>query len=411
VELRPDPKGISASVVDGQVIIQVSRPGQYFVCINGDAGMEHPFFLFANPPEKEVPVEGAAGVHYFGPGLHEIGDKYRVGSGETVYLAGGALVQGSIHYEGNEVRICGRGILSDRARMQDRIARAKADRDAGDTHPWDRNHDQWYAAKVATIYGSGSNAVVEGITIVDSPFYMVRLDGPGTIVRNVKLISDLYNNNGIIAGPRHQILDSFFKVEDDVFCWMAPLSLARGNVIWKQTNACVIQLGYGYAYTTSHHLFLNNTIIVDQTVVQSRARGIIGLASSAGTQFTHCRIENLKVYGDILNLLAIDNWWRPTPWSMKVTGDVQLRAVKLHLKNVEVTGSERGGWWGPNVADLADRPVASRLRTEDDGSIEIIFENVRINGRMLQKDADWPNGLIKQGNVTTLYFTDDAVGG
>ncbi len=407
VELRPDPDGTAAAVVNGQVIIQVSRPGQYFVCINGEDGMEHPFFLFANPPEDKVPAEGTAGVHYFGPGVHKIGDKYRVGAGETVYLAGGALVQGSIHYEGDGVRICGRGILSDRVRMKDRIAQANVDRDAGDKHPWNRNHDAWYAAKVATIYGSGSNTVVEGITVIDSPFYMVRLDGPGTTVRNVKLISDIYNNNGIIAGPRHQILDSFFKVEDDVFCWMAPLSLMRGNVIWKQTNACVCQLGYGYAYTTSHHLFLDNAIIVDQTAVQSRARAIFGLASSAGTEFMHCRIENLKIYGDILNLLAIDNWWRPTPWSMEVTDDVQLRTIKLHLKNIEVTGTERGSWWGEAVADLADRPMASRLRTEGDGSIDVTFENVRINGRLLRSDADWPNGLIKQGNVITRYLTTE----
>ena len=407
VELRPDPDGISASVMNGQVAIEVSRPGQYFVCINGEDGMNHPFFLFANPPEKDIPTQGTANVHYFGPGLHEIGDKYRVGAGETVYLAGGALVQGSIHYEGDEVRICGRGILSDRARMQDRINRANADRDAGQEHPWDRNHDERYAEKVATIYGSGSDALIEGITVIDSPFYMVRLDGPGTIVRNVKLISDIYNNNGIIAGPRHQVLDSFFKVEDDVFCWMAPLSLMRGNVIWKQTNACVNQLGYGYGYTTSHHFFLDNTIIVDQTIVQNRARAIIGLASSAGTEFTNCRIENLKVYGDILNLVAIDNWWRPTPWSMEVTGDVKLRTIKLHLKNVEVTGTERGTWWGDGVADLKDRPISSRLRTEGEGSIDITFENVRINGRLLQSDSDWPNGIIKQGNVTTRYLTDD----
>ena len=66
-------------------------------------------------------------------------------------------------------------------------------------------------------------------------------------------------------------------------------------------------------------------------------------------------------------------------------------------KRIEING----------IVQIKDRPIASRLRTEGEGSIDITFENVRINGRLLQSDSDWPNGIIKQGNVTTRYLTDD----
>jgi hypothetical protein len=365
--------------------------------------LKHPLFVFANPPEEKSPDAHTPKVHYFGPGVHEIGCQYRVKANETVYLAGGSLVCGSLCYEGDNVTIRGRGILSDKKLMMERIELAKAEKAAGKPNAWDINHDKWFAEKRATIYGNGRNARIEGITIIESPFYVVRTDGSGAVFSNLKLLGDLYNNNGITAGPNHKILGCFLKVEDDVFCWVSPNSETRNCVIWKQTNACMVQLGYGYSYTTANHIFADNTVIVDQTNVQFMALGLLGLASSIGTEFTNCRIENLKVHGDTLNLLAIDNFNNPTPWSSPPRGAIKLRPIKLHFKNVEITGTERGDYWGERLKDLHGTPMRSRLRTRDNGSIEIIFENVSLNGRRLRSDKDWPNGLLKEGNVTTIY--------
>jgi hypothetical protein len=337
--------------------------------------------------------------------VHDIGPKYAVKAGETVYIAGGALVRGSIAYTGDTVRICGRGILTDRPAMLDRVKSALAEKAAGKPLPWDLNHDRMYEDKTATIYGEwdADNAVVEGITIIESPFYMVRTHGSGTVFRNLKLMGDLYNNNGIVAGPNHKVLDCFFKVEDDVFCWIAPVSETRNCVFWKQDNASLVMMGYGYGYETHGHVMRDNWVIMDRAIVQDMARGLFGLASSIGTQFTDCLIENLKVYGDILCLMAIDNRYRPTPWSARPDGAVKLRPVVLHFRNVEITGTERGTYWGRHLADLKDSPMRSRLRTEEDGSIRVVLENVSINGKRLRSDADWPNGLLRQGNVTVEY--------
>lgn len=403
VELRPAPEAVTSAIVDGAVKVTVARPGQYFVLINGEHGMKHPFFIFANPPEEEAPQEGTKGVHYFGPGVHDIGYKYPVKANETVYLAGGALVKGSIHYKGDNVTIRGRGILTDKKLMLERYELAHSQKKAGVANVWDINHDKWYEEGRATIYGEGRNVRIEGLTIIESPFYMVRTHGPGSTFTNLKLLSDLYNNNGIIAGRDHKIIDCFFKVEDDVFCWMSPISETRNCVIWKQTNACMVQMGYGYSYKTYNHLFIDNSIIVDQTCVQNMARGLFGLASSIGTEFDNCLIENMKVYGDTLNLMAIDNLNHPTPWSATPTKPIVLKPITLYFKNVEITGTERGTWWGERVKAIADQPVRSRLRTKNEGSIEITLDNVTINGKRLRCDEDWPNGLLKGGNVTTIY--------
>jgi hypothetical protein len=36
-------------------------------------------------------------------------------------------------------------------------------------------------------------------------------------------------------------------------------------------------------------------------------------------------------------------------------------------------------------------------------TIEITLENVTINGNRLRCDEDWPNGLLKEGNVKMIY--------
>ncbi len=409
VELRPDPQGVKASLKDGKIRVDITRPGQYYVLVKAQGDetfdFEHPLFIFANPPETGVPLKGTPGVHYFGPGVHNIGFQYKIKAGETVYLAGGAMVQGSIYYDGAGVKILGRGILTDRKLMIQRVKSALAEKAAGKEFAWALNHDQMFADKWATIIGDdhGHGALIEGITIIESPFYMIRTHGTGMVFRNLKLMSDLYNNNGIVSGSNHKIVDCFFKVEDDVFCWVMPVSETRNCVIWKQDNGCVVQLGWGHNYATHGHIFKDNWVIMDRTTVQNWARGLFGMASSSGTSFTDCRIENLKVWGDVLNFLAIDNRYIPTPWSQQMEGKAVLRPVNLYFKNVQITGTERGFYWGSAFADLKDTPMRSRLRTENEGTIKITLDNVSINGKRLRSDADWPNGLLRTGKVTVDY--------
>ena len=53
--------------------------------------------VFANPPEVDVPSPGDPNVRYFGPGVHTIGAGQPITSGQTVYVAGGALRLRGVH--------------------------------------------------------------------------------------------------------------------------------------------------------------------------------------------------------------------------------------------------------------------------------------------------------------------------
>lgn len=173
------------SAADGRVQVKLAlsaeHPGYYFLRINGDYGDTHPLFIFADPPEKDVPAKGP-GVHFFGPGVHDIGPHYAVQGGETVYLAPGAVVRGTLTARGANVRVCGRGILSGELLQEE----------------WMR-HKRGFVARPKDARGHGiapmvwndawlGSTIVEGITIIDAPSYNLNLTGRYA-VRNVKLLS------------------------------------------------------------------------------------------------------------------------------------------------------------------------------------------------------------------------------
>ena len=103
------------------------------------------------------------------------------------------------------------------------------------------------------------------------------------------------------------------------------------------------------------------------------------------------------MYGDMLNLLAIDNLDHDTRESRKGK-DVRLREVDLTLRRVTVAGTERGSWWTPFM-DRKGQPMRSRLRTAAPGRIKVLFDDVSINGVHLKSEQDFPNGLETQGDV------------
>lgn len=108
VVVRPLSRGIRLKASGRQVRFTLARPGQFTVEFDGPHRTLH---LFANPPEAPAPSPESPGVRYFGPGVHHPG-KIALRSGETLYLAGGAVVHTAVEArEATGVRILGRGII------------------------------------------------------------------------------------------------------------------------------------------------------------------------------------------------------------------------------------------------------------------------------------------------------------
>ena len=113
VEVRPDSKGVMARVVGNTAYFTLTQPANLSIEFDGDR-LHNPH-LFANPLETYIPKADDPDVVYFAPGLHILPPgqtKFAIGSNKTVYIAGGAIVQGQIDISNaRNVRLIGHGIL------------------------------------------------------------------------------------------------------------------------------------------------------------------------------------------------------------------------------------------------------------------------------------------------------------
>ena len=127
--LRPMACVSQPKVAAGRVQFQLPGPGTYALELDGE--QLQPLFLFVKPPES-IP-DPASVTYFFAPGkVHELpGGVLTLKDGESAYIAGGAVVQGSINVgvqkdaEGygrgarvpvkaaaKDIRITGQGVIS-----------------------------------------------------------------------------------------------------------------------------------------------------------------------------------------------------------------------------------------------------------------------------------------------------------
>lgn len=111
VTISPVSYGIEPKVdaENHTVTFTVTEPDTYTVMFNNSP--ERAVHIFANPLEKEVPDFEDENVIYVGPGEWNMGT-IALKDGQTLYLAGGAVVYGRVLAEGvKDVSIMGRGII------------------------------------------------------------------------------------------------------------------------------------------------------------------------------------------------------------------------------------------------------------------------------------------------------------
>jgi hypothetical protein len=122
-QILPEKYGVTIKEhQNGRIIFDLEQPAKLtFIVCDDYAGRT--LHLFANTIETAAPSPNDPNVIYFGPGYHEIGESanqtIELSSNQTLYLAGGAFVTGFISAaNANNVRICGRGVLSQPAQIR-----------------------------------------------------------------------------------------------------------------------------------------------------------------------------------------------------------------------------------------------------------------------------------------------------
>jgi hypothetical protein len=205
VKLLPTSAGITPQIVGGKVVFTITKPGQLTLEVNGD--WIHSLHLFANPPEADAPRPDDPSVFYFGPGVHEV-ESVKVGSGKTVYIAGGAVIyhkMGARGYGGpmfqlygSNITLRGRGII-DGSRIPGRGR--------------------------SLIETRGSNITVEGVVLRDCGGWNFPVKASDHVtIKNLKIFGWRGNSDGIdICNSRNvDVSDCFFRTWDDLVVIKTP---------------------------------------------------------------------------------------------------------------------------------------------------------------------------------------------
>jgi len=204
VVVRPGSREVRPAVRGRAITFALTKPGQVTVELDGP---HHALHLFADPPEADVPKSDGAGVRCFGPGVHRPG-KIQLKSGETLYIAGGAVVYTAVEARGaSGVRILGRGII--------------------DTSEYAR--DQGGGCIRLT---DCSDVKIEGVILRDPDVWCLSAFGCRNVeIANVKLVGLWrYNADGIdICNSQDVVIrNSFVRAFDDAIV-LKGLNWGRGG--------------------------------------------------------------------------------------------------------------------------------------------------------------------------------------
>ncbi|TCC63293.1 hypothetical protein E0H73_12620 [Kribbella pittospori] len=259
--VRPESARIRTHFADGTCSFALTAAANVSVEFtpNTTNPVLHPMLVFANPPEVDVPPASDPNVLYLGPGLHQLGT-VQLHSNQTVYIAGGAWVQGTFKGLGvHNVVIRGRGVI-------DGTYLDTGDQDSNKSRPGLIDidcHDPGQPPHAACSTGSSnsSNVVVDGLTFVNGPRFNVRVLGDHITVHNLKVMSWWYSTDCIWAGTASLVEGNFCKVNDDALKPMTGDSVIRDNVVWQLENGAPFMISWNILTDQADFHVYDNDVI------------------------------------------------------------------------------------------------------------------------------------------------------
>ncbi len=365
VKVRPRSAGVTPQVNGNSLSFTLNKPVKLSIELNG--GTHYPLFLFANPPEVNVPKEGDANVRYFGPGIHSPG-KIVLKSNETLYIAGGAIVRAPVAIvEAQQVVVRGRGILD--------------------------GHD----IKGEAIHIEYSRDVlVEGVTLTDQPansWAVTTWTCDDVRFENIKIMTGdpPFSNDGIdlVSSQRCVVRDSFVKAHDDAISiksidrpWqkIGPSTLptrresknilVEGCLVWA-TWAHALQIGAELNAPSISDITFRNCDLIH---VSEYGTGSVDYYGAMGI----FNVDDGVVSNILFEDIRVENMYAHAP---------RLVNLQIPLKRWSRTkefGSIRGVTFR-NIQVFGQIPVSNLIsgRNPEHRIEDVTFENLSINGKVV----------------------------
>ena len=374
--IRPDSAGIVPTVDGNTLLFRLAKPCDLSVELNGDR--YHNLHVFTNAPQTDVPAPNEPNVIYLGPGMHSFPGRLNIGvdrvtngrfgtamvsgsvidvpSGKTLYLAGGAVLDGTIRCDGVEnVQIRGRGIiLGGREGLQ--ITHSK-------------------------------NITVDGLIVIDPAHYTVfGGDVHGLTIRNLRAFSCRGNGDGIDLMCCTDVLVDhvFLRNSDDTialynhrwdFYGDTRNVTVRNSTLWADVAHPIHMGTHGYPAhpETLEHITFSNIDILEHNEPQLDYQGCMSINVSDENLARDIHFQDIRVddftEGQLVNLrVAFNKKYCTAPG----------RGIEdVTFKNITYRGSHA------NISIIEGYDETRRVRN-------VTFENLVINGREISWRMDKP---------------------
>jgi len=351
------------AVAGQRITLALDGPRQVCLVVNGIT--DAPLCIFADPPETYTPSPGDPGVVYFGAGTHAAAGVISVGAGQTVYLAPGAHVFGRVEFAGDSgtcsgVAVRGRGVL--------------------DGHNF-------------TIDSSGpslvtldcSNALLEGVTMLNSPKYHLEAGYSYTTVRWVKAIAWGYSTDGLTGGSQSLFEASFLKVNDDSLKPFGVGTLATDIVLWQMENGCAVMgswnLNQDTGFVTARRL---DVIRHERNYGAYNPDALLCFLHGGSGHLYNYLFDDIRV--DMAGWAAVQVFVSPNPWAHPAGGIPGSISASIVVRNF----SSASDFLHPQPVQLQGFGAASTV------------SGVTLDGMLLKGRSAAPADVSVNGSFATM---------
>jgi hypothetical protein len=309
-------------------------------------------------------------VIYLGPGIHQT--NITVADGQTLYLAGGAILKGAVRLAGLHAQVCGRGMI-----------------DGSDWGHFERND--------VPLRITGDSTAVEGIIVRLSwraGISVVR--ARGVRITNTKVCASRFaNDDGITVSNADGVRVShcFVRTDDDCIA-LKGYSADRRDVFdcrFEQSQlwcdrARIVLIGHE---TMVRHM--RDLVFRDLDILRYRMTPFLIEPGERGTAGPEILFENIRLegWGDsqsaLIQIQPVVNRWM----QLKEPGWVD----GITFRNIQFHGAHPGSW-----VRIQGYSAAHPTRN-------VVLDRVLINGRPLR--ADSPGVTIGEHTENVVFVGEE----
>jgi Glycosyl hydrolases family 28 len=378
VRIRPLSYGIQPEIRGNTIMLSLSQPRNLSIEVNGD--IFDNLQLFAGTADVREPNPSDTNLIYFGPGIHTVG-VLKVPSGKTVYITGGAVVQGQLLISRVEnVRVLGRGILTELLP------------DSGNQSHRPRND--------ALTVEYAKNVEIGGVIVMPRKYSVLIGQSAGVTIRGLKSLSFEGNADGIdVFCSTGVLIDSvFMRNSDDCIALYGHRWNYYGNVndvtvshstLWADMAHPIVAGTHGDPPhpDTLERLRFVDIDVLDQHESQLDYQGCMSLNAGdanliRNVVFDHIRVEDFRE-GQLVNLRVMYNRKYNTAPGQGIE-DVLFKDVTYRGANA-------------NISVITGYDDTRAIRN-------ITFENLSINGRMISDTMTGKPGYYKTSDMARFFI-------